>query len=211
MWWHLPKPLFTLLWCELIKGLSLLLSKKCFMVIIKVVCIFMFFVTKGLVMVNTILLLCRFARGIYHTESKEQSNKWTQLHPGYVVPCLIQEKTWLKITHVCECGTTCILHLRLLYSAFAMTLRFKELRFFINQHHVKRMGSLFCGYLNYVSLNQPSSTRSSEIRVGHTYSMSSKTHQYEIYPHYFVNAPYYTVSQTPTSKHLLCQVPMPLH
>lgn len=96
MWWHLPKPLFTLLWCELIKGLSLLLSKKCFMVIIKVVCIFMFFVTKGLVMVNTILLLCRFASGIYHTESKEQSNKWTQLHPGYVVPCLIQGENMVE-------------------------------------------------------------------------------------------------------------------
>ena len=79
----LPEPLLALLWCELIKGLGLLLSQKGFMVIVKVFVIIVVSDAEGFVWVNTFLLLCGFAGGIHHTESKAH-HKWSQLHPVYV-------------------------------------------------------------------------------------------------------------------------------
>lgn len=75
----LPKPLLALLWCELVEGLGLLLSQKGFMVIVKVLGVIVFSVTKWFVLVNALLLFRGFAGGINHTESKAH-DKWPQLH-----------------------------------------------------------------------------------------------------------------------------------
>lgn len=74
-----PESLLAFLRCELVKRFGLLLSQKGFVVVIKVLGIVVFQVAEGVIVVNTVLLLCGFAGSINHTEGKAH-NKRPQLH-----------------------------------------------------------------------------------------------------------------------------------
>lgn len=79
----LPEPLLALFWCELIKSLSLFLSQKGFMVIVKVLSIIVLSAAERFIVVHTVLLVCGFAGGVNHAESKTH-DEWPQLHPVHV-------------------------------------------------------------------------------------------------------------------------------
>lgn len=79
----LPEPLLALFWCELVKSLSLFLSQKGFMVIVKVLSIIVLSAAERFIVVHTVLLVCGFAGGVNHAESKTH-DEWPQLHPVHV-------------------------------------------------------------------------------------------------------------------------------
>lgn len=72
----LPQSLFALFRCELIEGLGLILSKKRFMVIIKVICVVMVAVAKQVVMNDTVLLVDGgFTGSVHHAQRKTHDQR----------------------------------------------------------------------------------------------------------------------------------------